>query len=315
MATTAGPNPTSAQALQDALAQLVPSLAQLAVARGIPYADIEAMLKLAFVQAAAAAHPGLPEHRKVSRVSTTTGINRREVTRLMALRAAPTRSLASPSVAAEVFTVWRSTKPYIAANGQARPLPRQGPAPSFESLAQTVTRDVHPRSLLDELCRLGLAVWDSATDEVSLVHEPFVPHGDQVRLLGFLGSNVGDHLRAAVANVLGDDRTHFEQAVYADGLSEQAITAMRPAIAAQWQALLQALVPALQAHVDQGKSTTPPPQGRLRVGLYSYHEAASHEPAAAPAVAPALPLKPRKAASRRVAPPTATPKKRTGSKP
>jgi hypothetical protein len=47
-----------------------------------------------------------------------------------------------------------------------------------------------------------------------------------VRLLGFLGDNVGDHLRAAVANVLGDTGLHFEQAVFADGLTAQAIAAM-----------------------------------------------------------------------------------------
>ena len=38
-----------------------------------------------------------------------------------------------------------------------RALPRVGPAPSFESLAQEVTRDVHPRALLEELLRLKLA--------------------------------------------------------------------------------------------------------------------------------------------------------------
>ena len=70
------------QALHEALAGLMASVARLGVARGLPYAAVEEMLRLAFVQAAARAHPGLPEHRKVSRISTTTGLNRREVSRL-----------------------------------------------------------------------------------------------------------------------------------------------------------------------------------------------------------------------------------------
>ncbi|MDP1900057.1 MAG: DUF6502 family protein [Rubrivivax sp.] len=269
------------QALHDALAGLAASVSQLAVARGVPYAEVEEILRLAFVRAAARAHPGLPEHRKVSRISTTTGINRREVTRLtqQQARAAPR----SRSLASAVFAHWRSQPPYVDRHGQACVLPRQGPAPSFETLAQEVTRDVHPRSLLDELRRLGLAEWDEASDTVALVREAFVPHGDRARQLGFLGDNVGDHLRAAVENVLGDDHAHFEQAVFASGLSAASLQSVRPAIRAQWQALLRALVPALEACVESDAKLQPAPQGRLRVGLYSYQESAAAAPLPDPA--------------------------------
>ena len=156
------------QALHEALAGLTASVARLGVARGLPYAAVEEMLRLAFVQAAARAHPGLPEHRKVSRISTTTGLNRREVTRLVNQQergAAPR----SRSVASEVFGHWRSQPLYCSEDGRPMSLPRQGSQPSFETLAQAVTRDVHPRSLLDELCRLGLAQWDEVADTVTLV--------------------------------------------------------------------------------------------------------------------------------------------------
>ena len=272
------------QALHEALAGLMASVARLGVARGLPYVAVEEMLRLAFVQAAARAHPGLPEHRKVSRISTTTGLNRREVTRLVNQQergAAPrARSLAS-----EVFTHWRTQPPYVGADSQPLPLPRQGPAPSFETLAHAVTRDVHPRSLLDELCRLGLATWDEVADTVTVARDAFVPQGDSVRMLGFLGDNVGDHLNAAVDNVLSNNRLHFEQAVFADGLSAASIESVRPAVRAQWQALLQALVPALEARVEADAATTPAPQGRLRVGLYTYHEGAAAPSPAPPAVA------------------------------
>jgi hypothetical protein len=118
-----------------------------------------------------------------------------------------------------------------------------------------------------------------------------VPKGDRVRMLGFLGDNVGDHLRAAVANVLGEDPVQFEQAVFADGLSLASIESVRPAIAAQWQALLAALVPALEGRVAADAQTQPPPQGRLRVGLYTYHEAGP--PALSDGVA--APPRPRRA--------------------
>jgi hypothetical protein len=279
---TPGADPEQ-QSLQEALAGLMASVARLGVARGVPFAQVEEMLRVAFVQAASRAHPGLPEHRKVSRISTTTGINRREVTRLVQQLAQPEPATQRPrSLASEAFAHWRTQAAYRNAKGQPLTLPRLGPLPSFETLAQEITRDVHPRSLLDELVRLGLAQWDEARDTVSLARETFVASGDKARQLGFLGDNVGDHLRAAVENVLGeDDRLHFEQAVFADGLSAASIESVRPAVRAQWQQLLAALVPALEARVEVDAQQTPPPQGRLRVGLYTYHEgaaAASAEP-------------------------------------
>lgn len=265
----AGPG-AEEQALGHAVAGLLSALARLAVARGLPCATVEEMLRRAYVQAADAAHPGLLPHRKVSRISTATGINRREVTRLM--QPEPDAGGRGRSLAAEVFTHWRTQPAYRTPEGQPRVLPRQGPAPSFETLAQAVTRDVHPRSLLDELCRLGMARWDEAGDTVSMSFEVFVPRGDRVRMLGFLGDNVGDHLRAAVANVLGETPMQFEQAIFADGLTAASIAAVQPQVSAHWQSLLSALVPALEASVAADAGAQPPPQGRLRVGLYMYQE-------------------------------------------
>jgi hypothetical protein len=258
-----------AAALQEAMAAVLEPLARLAVAKGMPFAAVEALLKQAFVRAAREAHPNLPAHRMVSRIATATGLNRREVTRLTQATATPPRRR---PLAAEVFARWATDPTYRDRGGRPRRLPRQGDAPSFESLAQSVTRDVHPRSLLDELLRLGLAGHDAADDSVRLVHDAFVPRGDSERMLGFLGHNVGDHLGAAVANVLGDGQQHFEQAVFADELSPQSIEAMREVIASQWQALASALVPRIEAAIDADRDAGRAQDRRLRVGLYSFSD-------------------------------------------
>ncbi len=288
-ATAASPE---AQALQDALRALLRPLGRLAVARGLPYAGVEELLKQSFVKAAGDAHPGLPAHRKVSRISTVTGINRREVTRLTQVdTSAPPRGR---SLVTELFTHWLTSRRYRQRGGEPRDLPRQGPAPSFESLAQETTRDVHPRSLLDELLRLKLAVLDEATDTVSLVRDAFVPRGDAVRMLGFLGDNVGDHLHASVDNVLGNGLSHFEQAIFADGLSDESMARVRDLIRTHWQLLLDGLVPALEALIATDATLLPLPDRRLRVGLYTFEDPGS---AAAVAAEP-LPVARRKTAPR-----------------
>lgn len=266
------------QALLETLSAVLEPLARLAVARGVPYSAFEDLAKSAFVRAAHAAHPDLPEHRRVSRISTTTGLSRREVTRIVQ---APGRPTPSRSHASEVFARWMTDPDYRDGRGRPLALPRQGDAPSFESLAHSVTRDVHPRSLLEELVRLGMATVDEARDTVRLSHEAFVPRGDTDRMLRFLGDNVGDHLSGAVANLLGSGSQHFEQALFADGLSDASMPAFRELVKTQWQTLRQAVVPALQALIDADREAGRAGDHRVRIGLYTYD--AVQTPAAPPA--------------------------------
>jgi len=260
-------------------------LAKLSVASGLPYARIDDLLRQVLVEAASEAHAELPPERRVSRISTTLGLNRREVTRLYRTR--EEQLPAPPSHATRLFLKWQSDSRFRDTAGALKHLPRQGPGFTFEQLAQEITRDVHPRSLLGELCRLGLARHDEAEDEVELIVDAFVPRGDAGRMLGFLGANVGDHFEAAVSNVLGDGREHFEQAIFADELSVESVHAFRETISRQWQALRAAAVPALETLIDLDRAVGRAQDQRVRIGLFSW---------SAPMIAPpAVPTKARAA--------------------
>ncbi|WP_374566591.1 DUF6502 family protein [Ideonella sp.] len=270
--------PPDQQAVLEAVNALLAPLARLAVARGVQFSEVEERLKTAFVQAAREAHPGGLPHRQVSRISTATGINRREVTRLVNAhleQARPRRSLAG-----EVYAHWLTNPLYRDVAGQPRALPRQGPRPSFETLAREITSDVHPRSLLSEMQRLGYAQWTEASDEVAPTKDALVPRGDLPRSLRILGANVGGHLSGAVANVLGDGRQHFEQAIVASGVPFDALQAVRQLVAAQWKLAFDSLVPALERLIDAGAdgaagpANDPPVEAaqRVLIGLYSYHQ-------------------------------------------
>jgi len=270
-------------ALVGALAALLEPIALLAVTRGLPFAAVEDLLKAAFVETARRAQPESAGQRIVSRVATATGLTRREVARLLdASRGLPPPR---PSPATQLFTRWRADPKLRDIRGHVLALRRQGPAPSFEALARSITQDVHPRTLLDELCRLGLAVEDG--DDVKLVRDSVVAARGSERAYGFLAGNVGDHLHAAVANVLADAPPHVEQAVFADGLSAESMAAFHAIAKTQWQALLAATVPALQALVDGDAAAGRPADRRVRIGLYTYHDAAAEPPErAARAAAP-----------------------------
>jgi hypothetical protein len=260
------------QALAAAMQALLLPLARLLVARGVPFAVAEEGLKTAMVQAAREAHAGGLQHRLVSRISTATGINRREVTRLTREQGAA--EAPPPSLASAIFTRWRTAPEYRDSRGHPRPLARHGDRRSFEALARSITQDVHPRTLLDELLRLGLATHDLERDVVSLALDTFVPAGDRARMLDFLAQNVGDHLSAAVANVLGRTPPYPEQAVFVDELSKESAEAAQAWLAQHWQQLLAAIVPFLERLGEEDEERPAEERRhRLRAGLYGYAEA------------------------------------------
>lgn len=271
--------PDSAQGPQEdatlaALSALLKPLAQLALAQGVAVPAVEQLLRRAFVDVARQSliDDGLPEHRLVSRISTSTGLTRREVVRLSEL-SPQVLTAAGGSLAAEVFTRWVSDRSLRARDGSLLPLRRHGDAPSFEALARSVTQDVHPRSLLEELCRLELAEVDEAGELVRLCRDAFVPHQDKQQMLGFLADNVGDHLRGVVSNVTGSGGvTHFDQAVFADELSLESVRVAHEFVASQWQRLLAEAVTLLERRIEEDRLAGRPQDQRVRIGLYSYED-------------------------------------------
>ncbi|MBL0285498.1 MAG: hypothetical protein IPQ01_17365 [Zoogloea sp.] len=81
---------------------------------------------------------------------------------------------------------------------------------------------------------------------------------------------MGDHLAAAVSNVLAPEPPHFEQAVFADELSGQSVTAARQFVLARWKSLMHAAVPLLEGLIEADRNAGRPQDKRLRIGLYSY---------------------------------------------
>lgn len=269
------------QLLRDAAEAVLAPLARLCVSSGLPFAQAEELFKRAYVRAAREARreAGKDSTRDVSQVSTSTGINRREVARITA--DLQPLAVQRPSPATQVFLRWVSSAALQRPGALPQPLPRTGKAPSFEALAQSVTRHVHPRSLLDELCRLGLVALSDDGQTVSLLTDSFVPRDDDARLFGFLGANVGDHLSAATANVVHRDRRHFEQAIFTDELSDHAADALRALAHQLWTALAAAAVPEIERLIAEDQAAGRTVRARGRIGLFSYHEPlqeTAHEP-------------------------------------
>ena len=204
-------------------------LVRLLVSQGVTYPQFASALKLSFLRAANAELRSAGKRVSDSAVSLLSGVHRKDVRALTADGKLATRPVdRALSVADEVFTRWVSDPTYLAPDGLPRMLPLRGRGddePTFESLAQSVSRDFHSRAILDEMTRLGVA--EAAGEFVRLRVERFVPDAGFSETLSYVSRNVYDHLGAVEGNMkaihAGARSPFLEQSVFADGMSRESV--------------------------------------------------------------------------------------------
>lgn len=207
--------------LQAPLARLLRPLVRLLVRSGITFPALCDLLRELYVNVAEYDF-ALPDKAQTdSRVSLLTGIHRKEVRRLRGAGAPVSAAPAALSRTSRIIARWLAAPEYTGEDGRPQPLPKSADeGPSFESLVESVTRDVRPRAVMDEWIDRRLVQIDDE-GRVVLSEAAYVPQGDDEQLYYF-GRNLHDHMAAAVWNVLGGAPRFFERAVHYDGLTEAA---------------------------------------------------------------------------------------------
>ena len=265
----APPNP-----LRDALTRVLRPLVRAMIARGLPYPELAEKLKELYVEACAR-HFRLGAKRLTdSRISLLTGLQRKDIRVLRARLEGVEEDVEPPGAGPlpRVLARWTGAPPYVDATGAPRSLPRVATdGPSFEALVAEVSRDIHPRTVLDELSRLDLVRHSPEDDRVSLIASAYLPHRDDAALLGYFGANLGDHAEAAATNLMTapEPGPFFERAVHYNQLTPEALDELdQLARHLQGEALaaLNTRALALQQR-DAGAETA---TGRFRSGTFAY---------------------------------------------
>lgn len=204
--------------------RLLRPLIRLMLHNSVQYPHLANIVKLAYVEEATRM-PVPGKEQTDSRVSMLTGIHRLDVKRLRnEIVTGKDTPPPSVSLGAQAVMLWTSKPEYLDNKGRPLPLPRlasSGSPVSFESLVQSISKDIRPRVVLDEWLRLGIARVDEQ-NRVVLVTDAFVPsHGLDEKLF-YLGKNVHDHLGACEHNLTRPDAPPvLERSVYFDHLSQE----------------------------------------------------------------------------------------------
>lgn len=276
--TTIVPSPEHAALALAELGTLMQPIVRWLLRHGVNYVALADQLKPVFLEVAREELRRSGGKATHSAISVLSGVHRKDVRSLLEASDARERRKGVP-LASQVFTRWVTDPQFRAADGSPAILPRTGPSPSFDTLARAVSTDVHPRSVLDELVRLGLVT--ASDDLVSLSAQAFVPAGQLADLTALFVANAADHMAAAVHNLTEPGPKLLEQSVFADGLSADSADVLAQAAREAWTQVFDPFVATARARLDADNAAALPAseQRRMRFGVYFYSEAA---PAASP---------------------------------
>jgi len=259
-----------------ALRWLMRPIVRLLIVRGVQLPAVNALLKQIYVDVAASEFGIDDKPPTDSRVSVLTGVHRRDV---RSIRADGMPSSAPPtmSLSATVIGRWLGDTTYIDGNGQPKALHRLADegSPSFEELFQGISKDVHPRTVLDGLIDQKLVDWDQTNDVVRLKSQAFVPTADGEGLMRFFEMNLHDHLAAAVSNLVNDesDRRFLERAVYYNKLETTSVDQIEVEARKLGERILNDLnSKALQLQKTDADAGDDKAKERFRFGVFFYRE-------------------------------------------
>ncbi|MBX5156728.1 MULTISPECIES: DUF6502 family protein [unclassified Rhizobium] len=269
--------PFSEETLQAMLVRVLRPLVKLALASGFNFTAFSVVLRRLYIEVAEKEF-ALPNKQQTdSRISLLTGIHRKDVNRLRGLALDPSFLTVGVSQTSRILARWLADPLYCDAEDRPSTLPRTSSdgVPSFESLVSDITKDVHPRSILDDWLDKGIVVVDD-NGWVRLNLSSIVPNaGDEARRHYFT-RNLRDHVQASVMNLMNDPPPYFERAVHYDGMS--------PALAARLDEIAReegmAMLLKLNKIAHQAIKDDPGGSSRWISGLYVMTEEREPDPQA-----------------------------------
>ena len=257
----------SAIALREAGALMQP-IALWLLRNGVTYGAFADLLKPVFVNAARHELQRGAAKATHSALSIASGVHRKDVRALAdsAERVAPPQH--GISLASQVFTRWLTDARYRDRGGRPRQLTRSGKGVSFESLARSLSSDIHPRTVLEELIRLGLVTLEG--EKVVPAVQSFVPSQELGEMTALFSANSADHLAAAVHNLTLGEPRFLEQSIFATGLSEASVGRLHQVARSVWSRAFDTMMnegrDCIAADGDVADSY------RMRFGAYYYCE-------------------------------------------
>ena len=258
---------------------LLKPLVRMALKNGVLFPEFSMALKQAYVEVAS-------RQNKVAGIAVTgegmfvmTGISAAEANKLLGANAAPSLDVDAELPLARILNAWHTDTRFTGPYGVLRDLefgtsvPSVNPGKqgndSFTDLARSYFPEISPKTLLDELLRLG-CVKEVGNGFYRAIRRSYVPDplsDDSIRLVSQIVHNLCETLEVNLRPESRDGKGLVQRIVYADiGLSDDALNRFGTHVRARGQVFADEIDDWLASNQEKKEN-----QGRFMTGVGYYH--------------------------------------------
>lgn len=257
--------------LQKAILHVLKPLIRILLRNNIPFGAFSEMARQAYVEVATNDFKVEGRKQSNSRISTITGLSRKEVKRLQELEeTSDSRLTEKYNRAARVVYGWVHDADYQNSKGESKILSFDKGDYCFTALVKEFSGDVPPRAILDELERVGVVEVDDK-DMIHLLSRAYIPKTGINEKIQYLGTDVAALINTMDRNIYEENKSKFfQRKVYYDNLPEEVIEDLQKMIAANSQQLLEKIDFAMAEH-DRDANPEVKGSGRKAIGVGVYY--------------------------------------------
>ena len=250
-----------------AVRRLLRPLACLLLRHGMSYATFAEAAKLAFIDSAQADFAIAGKKQTTSRISTITGLSRKEVFRLQHLAEQPGMEKNRLNRAARVINGWLTDPRFSDGSGQPGALHFDASENSFTQLVKDYSGDITARTIADELTRIQ-AIDLNGNGDLVLTQRAYIPQPGSDERMQMLADDVFSLITTIAHNMDSDDVTQqrFQRKIYYDNVPQQFIEEIRADISQHAQRCLEEINKKIKTY-DRDENPARQGNGRFKVGL------------------------------------------------
>ncbi len=250
--------------LLSASRRILQPLVRVLLRNGIPSDTLTELVRKTYVDVAQEEFGIEGKRQTVGRIAVITGLNRKEVSRLKKQPPLDRSAEKHWNRAAKVLSGWMRDKDFQDRKGDPDDLDFAGSPNSFHELVGRYSGDMRPRSVADELMRLGAI--EQVGDKLRMTTRGYVPASDPEYMINILGSDTAELIETIDHNLQSEDDKFYQMKVRYDNVPAEHEEEFRDMSDRLMQAVLEQLDRWLGKR-DQGRKPAGEGERRLTLGM------------------------------------------------
>lgn len=265
--------------LTKAIVKIMRPLVRLLLNQGIAFDALSDQLKMLYVDVAEKDFAISGKKQTVSRISTITGLSRKEVTKAKSADQLDLDSVSQQyNRAARVISGWVRDKDFLDEKGNPKEIDIENNEIGFSALVKKYSGDIPTRAIADELIRVG-AIERLENGKVKLIKHAYVPEKNIDEKLNILGADVSDLIKTINHNIYSENKDKlFQRKVSYNAIPVGSLHEIKESIQKKAQDCLEGLDKTLVKYdADMNKNIKDEERCRVGVGIYYFEEIINEE--------------------------------------